>query len=159
MKIAFSNDHAAVSARGLIDTLKELGHEVVDYGVDSTESVDYPLVAEPALAAYSKGEVDRVVLVCGSGVGMSIVANKVEGVRCVLATDLYSAEMSRKHNNTNCIALRSRVEEDPKLNNEILRLWLETEFEGGRHERRVNEIETVGKSCSVSQSSIKGETK
>lgn len=159
MKIAFSNDHAGVPARGLIDTLKGLGHEVIDYGVASKDSVDYPLVAEPALEAFVSGKVDRIVLVCGSGVGMSIVANRVEGIRCVLATDLYSAEMSRKHNNTNCIALRSRGEEDPKHNEEILSTWLATEFEGGRHERRVNEIETVGKACSVSQSSIKGETK
>lgn len=146
MKIAFSNDHAAVDSRHLIDELKAKGHEVVDYGVPNEDRVDYPDVARPALSDLIQGKVDRVVLVCGSGVGMSMVANRIPRVRCALAVDEYSAEMSRRHNNSNCIALRSR-EQSPELNSKILSLWLETEFEGGRHDQRNDKIEAVGSAC------------
>ncbi len=150
MKIAFSNDHAAVASRHLIDELRAAGHEGVDYGVPTEERVDYPDVAAPAIKDLASHNVDRTVLVCGSGVGMSIVANRVPGIRCVLAVDNYSAEMSRKHNDANCLALRSR-EQSEQLNSEILKTWLNTEFEQGRHDQRNQKIESVGSSCGFSR--------
>jgi ribose 5-phosphate isomerase B len=145
MKIAFANDHAAVDERGaIVEQLRSMGHEVIDMGVTSAESVDYPDYAAKAAGSLSRGEVDRAVMMCGSGVGMCIVANHFPHVRCVLATDLYSAKMSRAHNDANAIALRAR-EQDPALNAEILRVWMTTEFEGGRHKRRVDKIEAIGK--------------
>lgn len=146
MKIAFSNDHAAVESRHLIKEMTAKGHEVQDFGVPTPERVDYPDVAAPAIKALVSGEVDRAILVCGSGIGMSIVANRVPGVRCALVTDKYAAEMSRMHNDANCLALRSR-EQSEALNSEILALWLDTGYEGGRHQGRVEKIEAVGSSC------------
>ena len=146
MKIAFSNDHAAVESRHLLADLKAAGHEVTDYGTASTDRVDYPDMAAPALRDLTSGKVDRVVLVCGSGIGMSIVANRVPGVRCALVTDLWAAAMCRHHNDSNCLALRSR-EQSEELNSNILKVWLETEFDGGRHEERIEKIESVGSTC------------
>lgn len=157
MRVAFSNDHAAIDSRHLIGELKAAGHEVVDYGVSSPDRVDYPDMASPALKDLVDHKVDRVVLVCGSGVGMSIVANRVPGVRCALTTDKYAAEMSRKHNNSNCLALRSRQQSE-ELNSEILKLWMDTEFEGGRHERRNEKIESVGSACVAERLNHEGET-
>lgn len=156
MRIAFSNDHAAVDSRHLIDELKQAGHEVVDYGVASLDRVDYPDVAAPALKDLIDHKVDRVVLVCGSGIGMSIVANRVSGVRCALATDTYAAEMSRKHNNSNCLALRSR-EQSEELNSAILKQWMNTEFESGRHEARNEKIEAVAAGCAAEKLNYEGE--
>lgn len=156
MKIAFSNDHAAVASRHLIDELKTAGHEVTDYGVPTEDRVDYPDVAAPALKDLIDGKVDRIVLVCGSGIGMSIVANRVPGIRCALAVDTYSSEMGRRHNNSNCIALRSRHQSE-SLNSEILSIWLNTEFEHGRHEQRNEKIEAVGSSCGAERLNHEGE--
>lgn len=140
MKIAFTNDHAAVQERErLIAKLHALGHEIIDLGARTAESVDYPHYAAAAARAVSTGEADRAILVCGTGIGMSIVANKFPGVRCAVATDKYAAEMSRRHNDANCLALRAR-EQEPDTNDEILEVWLATEFEGGRHSRRVDLI-------------------
>jgi len=96
----------------------------------------------PALLALALGEVERAILVCGSGVGMSITANRIPGVRCALAVDLFTAEMSRRHNDSNCLALRGR-EQAPELNKQIVEKWLATPFEGDRHERRIKRIEAV----------------
>lgn len=143
MRIAFSNDHAAVAEKGfLVNKLRELGHEIVDYGARTTESVDYPDYIAPAAEALMRGNVDRAVIICGSGVGSSIVANRFPNVRCALVTDLYAAEMCRRHNDANCLALRSR-EQDEKLNARIIEVWLATPFEGGRHATRVRKIEEV----------------
>jgi len=145
VKIAFSNDHAGLDAREpLLEKLRQMGHEVVDYGVTESTSVDYPDVAKPAVQALSKGEVDRTILVCGSGIGMSMVANRYPGVRCALTTDTYGAEMSRRHNDANCLALRSR-EQLPEVNEQILDKWLQTDFEGGRHAGRVSKIEDISR--------------
>lgn len=154
MKIAFTNDHAGVPERErIIAKLKEMGHEVVDYGTKTAERVDYPDYAAPAAEALSSGKVDRAVMMCGSGMGMSIVANRFPRVRCALATDLYGAEMSRRHNDANCLALRSR-EQDPELNDKILDVWLKTQFEGGRHQNRVAAIEKYdGGACGTSMPS------
>lgn len=146
MKIAFSNDHAAVASRHLIDELKKAGHEVLDFGVSTEDRVDYPDVAAPALEALKRGEADRIVLVCGSGIGMSIVANRVPGVRCALVTDPWAAEMCRHHNDSNCLALRSR-EQSEAVNSQLLKIWLETPFDHGRHEERIEKIEAVGSAC------------
>jgi ribose 5-phosphate isomerase B len=143
MRIAFSNDHAALDQReGLIGKLKALGHEVTDFGACTAASVDYPDFALPAVEAFCRGEVDRVVLVCGSGIGMSIVANRFPCVRCALVTDLFAAEMSRRHNDANCLSLRTR-EQAADLNQQILEVWLNTPFEGGRHQKRLDKIETL----------------
>lgn len=128
----------------VLEVIKGLGHEVVDYGAKGDCSVDYPDFAAPALRALLRQEVDRVILICGSGIGMSIVANRIPGIRCALATDLFAAEMSRRHNDANCLALRAR-EQSPELNAQIVRRWLETPFEGGRHEPRIQKIEEVAK--------------
>ncbi|AXA35568.1 MAG: ribose 5-phosphate isomerase B [Candidatus Hydrogenedentota bacterium] len=143
MRIAFSNDHAGAPMREhLLPILKQLGHEVLDFGADGQASVDYPDYASPALRALISGQVERTILVCGSGVGMSIVANRIPGVRCALAVDVWTAEMSRRHNDTNCLALRAR-EQDPKVNVAIVEKWLATDFEGDRHRRRIEKIEEI----------------
>lgn len=143
MRIAFSNDHAGAPMREhLLPLLRELGHEILDFGADGQASVDYPDYASPALRALISGQVERTILVCGSGVGMSIVANRIPGVRCALAVDVWTAEMSRRHNDTNCLALRAR-EQDPKVNVAIVEKWLATDFEGDRHRRRIEKIEEI----------------
>jgi len=141
MKIAFANDHAGFDVRNdLISFIHGLGHEVVDFGTDSDKSVDYPDFAKPAIKALLAGQVDRAVLVCGSGIGMSIVANRYVGVRCALATDVFAARVSRAHNDANCLALRAR-EQPRQLNHDILEVWLNTPFDGGRHIQRIRKIE------------------
>ncbi len=141
MKIAFANDHAGFPARErILAKLHSLGHEVVDFGASSDSAVDYADFARPAACALAKGDVDRAVLVCGSGIGMSITANRVPGVRCALVTDLFAAEGSRRHNNANALALRAR-EQSADLNEAILEVWLNTPFDGGRHKRRIEKIE------------------
>ncbi len=146
MKVSFANDHAAVDARdAIVEEIRRLGHEVEDCGAHGPDSVDYPDYAAKALAAWREGRVDRVVLMCGTGLGMSYVGNKTPGVRCALCTDEYAAEMSRLHNNANCLALRAR-EQDPEMNLKVLRIFLETSFEGGRHQRRVEKIDQIAES-------------
>jgi len=154
MRIAFSNDHAALDTRqAILDEIKALGHEVVDYGVPEPTSVDYPDMAAPAARDLAEGKVDRAILACGSGIGMSIVANRIPGVRCAMVTDLYGAEMSRRHNDANCLALRSRAQ-SPDLNREIVKAWLQTPFEGGRHQGRVEKIDSVA--CRITEETRKG---
>lgn len=142
MKVAFANDHAGLAMRGvLLDELRRRGAEVLDFGTDSSESVDYPDYAHLAARAVASGLADRAVLVCATGIGISIAANKVPGVRCALVLDEYSAQMSRLHNDANVIALRGR-EFDPELNRRLLGIWLETAFSGdARHQRRIDKIE------------------
>ena len=138
MKIAFGNDHAALEHRQpLIDHLSRLGHHVIDCGTTESTSTDYPDFAKKACEIMIRGEADRTVLICGTGIGMSIAANKIPGVRCAVVTDLYGAKMTRAHNDSNALALRGR-EQSIENNKKILKTWLETEFEGGRHRRRVN---------------------
>lgn len=140
MKIALANDHAAIEARTLVKQyLVEQGHELLDFGVDTNESVDYPDQARRAVQAVQEGLAELAVVMCGTGIGVSISANKFKGIRCALCTDEYAAEMARAHNNANAIALRSR-EIDPALNLRILERFLATEFEGDRHQRRLDLI-------------------
>ena len=143
MKIAVGSDHAGYTLKERVRPLLEgSGHEVVDVGTDSEESTDYPRYAAEAAQLVADGEADRAVLVCGSGVGVSIVANKIDGVRAVNAHDADEAEMSRRHNDANVLALAGRRLEEGDAP-EIIARFLDTEFEGGRHERRVNQITAV----------------
>jgi ribose 5-phosphate isomerase B len=143
MRIAVGSDHAGFELKSeLAPLLVADGHEVVDVGTDSPESTDYPIYAAAAARLVAVGEADRAVLVCGSGVGVSIVANKVDGIRAVNAHDPDEAEMSRRHNDANVLALAGR-RLDPRAAAPIVERFLGTEFEGGRHERRVEEISAV----------------
>ena len=140
MRVAVAVDHAGFPLKEtVVSLLERSGHEVLDCGTDSSESVDYPVHAARAARLLSDGEVDRAVLACGTGTGVSIVANKFPGVRAVNARDPEDAEMSRRHNNANAVALSGRrlslVEASA-----IVESFLGTEFEGGRHGRRVAQI-------------------
>jgi ribose 5-phosphate isomerase B len=143
MRIAVGSDHAGYPLKEQVRPLLEgAGHQVVDVGTDSEESTDYPRYAAEAARMVAGGDADRAVLVCGSGVGVSIVANKVDGVRAVNAHDADEAEMSRRHNDANVLALAGRRLEDGTAE-EIVDRFLATEFERGRHERRVGQISAV----------------
>jgi ribose 5-phosphate isomerase B len=143
MRIAVGCDHAGFALKEKVAPLLEAaGHEVVDVGTDSEESTDYPRYAAEAARLVASGAAERAVLVCGSGVGVSIVANKVEGVRAVNAHDPEEAEMSRRHNDANVLALGGRRIEESDAQR-IIERFLATEFEGGRHERRVDQISAV----------------
>src|SRR5699024_6269917 len=145
MKVILSADHAGVVLRNEIkDLLEEMGIEYVDTGVESGASADYPDYALPAAERVAKGEFDRGILICGTGIGMSISANKVPGIRCALVHDVFSARATREHNDTNILAMGERVI-GPSLAREIAKTWLETEFEGGRHARRVDKITSYEK--------------
>jgi ribose 5-phosphate isomerase B len=143
MRIAVGSDHAGFDLkRELEPFLRADGHDVVDVGTDSEESTDYPVYAAAAARLVADGEADRAVLVCGSGVGVSIVANKVDGVRAVNAHDPDEAEMSRRHNDANVLTLAGRRLDEGNAT-PIVERFLGTEFEGGRHQRRVDQIDAV----------------
>jgi ribose 5-phosphate isomerase B len=143
MRIAVGSDHAGFPLKRKVTPLLEAaGHEVVDVGADSDESTDYPRYAAEAARLVASGQAERAVVVCGSGVGVSIVANKVEGVRAVNAHDPEEAEMSRRHNDANVLALAGRRLGDGNAK-EIVERFLATGFEGGRHSRRVGQISAV----------------
>src|ERR1043166_416507 len=137
MKIAIGSDHAGFRYKGIIkDYLIGSGHEVIDFGTDSEEPVDYPLFIGPVAVAVAKGEVERGIVLGGSGNGEAMCANRVKGVRCALCWNIESARLARAHNDANMISLGQRLlSEDVAL--EIVRVWLETPFEGGRHVRRI----------------------
>lgn len=141
MKIVIASDHGGVNLkRAVVQELTEKGMDVTDYGPDSDESVDYPDYAKPVSQKVADGEFDRGILICGTGIGMSITANKVKGIRCALVHDSFSAKATRQHNNSNMLAMGERVI-GSGLANDIVDIWLNTEYEGGRHERRVCKIE------------------
>jgi ribose 5-phosphate isomerase B len=143
MRIAIGSDHAGFELKQRVaPLLAEAGHEVLDVGTDSEESTDYPRYAAEAARMVSEGRAERAVLACGSGVGVSIVANKVKGVRAVNAHDREEAEMSRRHNDANVLALAGRRLETGE-EAAIVDAFLSTEFEGGRHARRVEQISAV----------------
>ena len=138
-------DHAAVDMKNEIsEYLKEKGYEVVNYGTDSNESCDYPVYGEKVGEAVAHGDVDLGILICGTGVGISLAANKVEGIRAVVCSEPYTAKLSRQHNNTNILAFGARVIgiETAKM---IVDEWLNAEFMGGKHERRVNMLMDIEK--------------
>ena len=115
---------------------------MVDFGTNSTESCDYPDYARPAAEAVASGECDRGILVCTTGIGVSITANKVKGIRCALLSDTVSARLTRQHNDTNMMALGQGMV-GPMLATEIVDIWLDTAFEGGRHQRRVDKVMAI----------------
>ena len=141
MKLSLACDHGGLQLKKEISAyLTQLGHVVVDFGTDSAESCDYPDFAKPAALAVSNGECERGVLVCTTGIGVSMVANKVKGVRCALCMNPDMAKMTRLHNNANVIALGQKYL-DVSTAKQIVDAFLTTEFEGGRHAIRVNKIE------------------
>lgn len=143
MKVAIGSDHGGLKIKEEIKVLmEELGVEFEDVGCTCQESVDYPDYALPVANKVAKGEVDRGILICGTGIGMSIAANKVKGIRCALVHDLFSAKATREHNDSNVLAMGERVI-GPGLAREIAKVWLETQFEGGRHLKRVEKITMI----------------
>lgn len=141
--IALGSDHAG---RGLKEEIKKLlderGLEYTDFGTDTDDSCDYPVYGYAAASAVASGKCDRGLLFCGTGVGISLAANKVKGIRCVVCSEPYSAKMSRLHNNSNMLALGSRVV-GTELARMIVETWLDADFEGGRHQRRVDLISAI----------------
>lgn len=144
MKIAVGSDHAGFRLKGIIrDYLKKEGYEVEDVGTFSEESVHYPVFAFRVAKLVADGKADRGILVCGSGIGMCMAANRVKGIRAVHASEPYSAKMSRRHNDSNVLCLGERfIGQDMAM--EILRVWLSEPFEGGRHEIRVQMMDEMG---------------
>jgi ribose 5-phosphate isomerase B len=143
MRVAIGSDHAGfVLKQHLISVLEADGHEVLDHGTDSEEPVDYPPICAGVGRAVVAGEADRGIVLGGSGQGEQISANKVRGVRAALCNDLFTARLSREHNDANVLSMGGRIVA-PGLADEILRLWLATPFAGGRHERRVKQIADI----------------
>lgn len=144
MKIGIGNDHTAVELKNEIsDYIKEkYGYEIVNYGTDSKERCNYPEFGEKVARAVVSKEVDKGIVICGTGVGISLAANKVKGIRCVTCSEPYSAKLSRQHNNTNMLAFGARVV-GPELAKMIVDAWLTAEFEGGRHQARIDMISDI----------------
>lgn len=143
MKVALAADHGGFKLKQEIKSLLEsMNISVEDFGCECETSVDYPDYALPVAEKVASGEFDRGILVCGTGIGMSIAANKVHGIRCALVHDTFSAKATREHNDTNVLAMGERVI-GPGLALDIVKIWLETEFLGGRHERRVDKIKEI----------------
>ena len=140
MKIAVGSDHGGVNHKAMIlEYLKEKGYETKDFGTNSAESVDYPDIAKPVGIAVRDGEFDCGILICGTGIGMSIAANKIKGIRAAHVTDTYSAKMAKQHNNAQIICLGERIT-GPDLALEIVKAYLGEEHLGGRHSRRVEKL-------------------
>ena len=140
MKIALSSDHRGFRAKEQVKLyLKEVGHEVVDFGCDSQASCDYPDVCLAGAKSVAAGETERGIFFCGTGIGMSMTANKVRGIRAALCHDELTAEMARRHNNANVLCLPADLVGDA-LMRRVVDVWLKSEYEGGRHERRLKKI-------------------
>jgi len=143
MRLAVGADHAGFALKEQVKAFaSSLGHAVEDLGTGGTASVDYPDFADAVCRRVLAGGADRGILVCGSGVGMSIAANRHRGIRAVLCTDLYLARFSRLHNDANVLCLPGRLM-GPGLAEEVVRTWLETPYEGGRHQRRVEMLDRI----------------
>lgn len=140
MKVAIGCDHGGFHLKETIkEVLKDMQIEFTDFGTHSTESVDYPDIAALVAKAVAAGEYDRGILICGTGIGIGIAANKVDGIRAALCHDTFSAHASREHNNANVLTMGERVI-GTGLATDIVKIWLTTDFAGGRHERRVAKI-------------------
>ena len=143
MKIAVACDHGGLALKQvLLDYLQKNGYEVCDFGTNTADSCDYPDHALPAAEAVARGECERGILICSTGIGISIAANKVRGIRCAHCHDTYSAKYTRLHNDANMIAFGQKIIGDG-LMLEIVDTFLHTEFEGGRHQRRVDKISAI----------------
>lgn len=140
MTVAIACDHTAIDMKhAIMELLEENGLEYRDFGTNDPDRADYPVFGRLAAEAVASGECDRGIVICGSGIGISITANKVKGIRCVVCSEPYSAVMSRRHNNTNMLAFGARVI-GVDLAKMITQEWLDAEYEAGRHQRRVNQI-------------------
>ncbi|WP_461611112.1 ribose 5-phosphate isomerase B [Cytobacillus kochii] len=145
MKVAIASDHGGLNIRSEIKSLlEELNIEYEDFGCECSTSVDYPDYALPVAEKVASGEFDKGILVCGTGIGMSIAANKVKGIRCALVHDTFSAKATRQHNDSNVLAMGERVI-GPGLAREIAQVWLGTDYEGGRHQNRIGKIDQYEK--------------
>lgn len=143
MKLAIGSDHVGLELKPIIiDYLKELGHEAEDFGPYTAERTDYPVYGKKVAEEVVNGNFDLGILICGTGVGISIAANKVKGIRAVVCSEPYSAKLSREHNNTNILAFGARVI-GSELAKMIVKEWLDTEFEGERHANRVKMISEI----------------
>lgn len=140
MKIAIGNDHAAVAMKfDIMEYIRRLNHEVTDYGTDTEESCDYPEYGEKVARAVASGEADCGVLICGTGVGISIAANKIKGIRAAVCSDCATARLVREHNNANILAFGARIV-GGELARDIVKAYLDAEFLGGKHQRRIDMI-------------------
>lgn len=145
MRVAIGADHGGYRLKEDIKgLLEDLGVDYKDFGTHSIESVDYPDVALPVAQSVADGLFDRGILICGTGIGIGIAANKVKGIRAALVHDTFSAHASREHNDANILTMGERVI-GPGLARDIVTIWLATDFEGGRHERRVEKIMAIEK--------------
>ena len=145
MKIAIGNDHTAVDMKNHIKKyLEDKGYDIVNFGTDTADSVDYPLYGEKVAKAVAAGECDLGILICGTGIGISLAANKVKGIRAAVCSEAYSAELTRRHNDANIIAVGARVVGTATAET-IVDAFLNAEFEGGRHARRVDMITAIEK--------------
>lgn len=143
MKISLGCDHGGYALKEHIKAyLESKGHEVVDCGTYSTDSCDYPIFGEAAARKVQSGECERGIVICTTGIGISIAANKVAGIRCAHCTDPLSAEMTRRHNDANVLALGAGIT-GPNLAKRMVEVFLNTEFEGGRHARRVAQLDAI----------------
>ena len=143
MKIAIGNDHAAVELREVItEYLKELGHEVTNYGAAAGEKCDYPTVGQKVGEVVAAGQYDCGILICGTGVGISIAANKVKGIRAAVCSDTATARLVKQHNNANILAFGARIV-GTELAKDIVKAYLDAQFEGGRHQRRIDMISDI----------------
>lgn len=144
LKIAIGSDHAGYLLKeDVANSLRDDGYEITDLGVFSVESVDYPDVAVEVASAVAKGDFDRGIIICGTGIGVCITANKIKGIRAAATSDTFSARMSREHNNANVLCMGARVV-GPGLAHDIAEVFLESNFESGsRHERRVSKINAL----------------
>ena len=147
IKIVIGSDHAAFDLKAeIIEYLTRKGYEVSDEGTYANESCDYPDFAKKVAVKVSKKQADKGILICGTGIGMSMSANKIKGIRAALCTDEFMAEMTRAHNDSNVLCMGARVSSKDEIF-VIMNKWLETEFEGGRHENRVNKMMALEKNC------------
>ena len=143
MKLAIGSDHVGFELKPtIIGYLEELGHEVTDFGAFSTERTDYPIYGKKVAEEVAAGKFDGGFLICGTGVGISISANKVKGIRAVVCSEPYSAKLSKEHNNTNILAFGSRVV-GSELAKMIVKEWLDAKFEGGRHSKRIEMLNNI----------------
>jgi ribose 5-phosphate isomerase B len=142
-KVALASDHGGYQLKGeIIDYLKSKNYELIDLGTNSEESVDYPEYGAKAAQAIINGEADCAIIMCGSGIGISIAANKFKGIRAALCFDAYTAKMCRQHNDANIMAIGGRITTIDRAK-DMVDLFLETDFEGGRHQRRIDKLDEL----------------
>ena len=140
MKVSVGSDHRGIEQRAaIVAAVNGCGHEAIDFGTHSDDSVDYPDIVAPVARSVADGQCERGILICGTGIGVSMAANKIHGIRAAVCHDLRTARLSRQHNNANVLCMPADTLTGDQMK-EIIELWLQEDFEGGRHERRVNKI-------------------